>query len=179
VSSATAVQTTQTIHTIRPCAPEEAQDVWRLVASDPVIDTNSPYLYVMAADFWRDTFLVAHDEEGRLSGYVLGVRRPDRNAVFVWQITVAEHARRQGLADKMLDAVTAAARPLGLTMLEATVAPGNEASTRLFTRFAEKHGVPCEVSEGYAGSLFPEEDSQGERLFSIGPVPQGRAGNKT
>jgi len=170
VSSAPAAQTEKTPHTIRPCALDEAQDVWRLVASDPVIDTNSAYAYVMAADFFGQTFLVAHDAADRLSGYVLGVPRPDRKAVFVWQITVAEHARRQGLADQLLDAVVTAAAPLGLNMLEATVAPGNAASTKLFTRFAEKHGVPCDVSEGYPGSLFPEEDSEGERLFSIGPI---------
>ena len=156
-------------YVIRPCAVDEAREVWDLAANDPVIDTNSPYAYVMASDFWGETFLIARDEHGRLAGYVLGVQRPDRKAVFVWQIAVADHARRKGLARRLLSALMTAAAPLGLTRLEATVAPANKPSAAMFRRFADDNGVPCEITGGYPGSAFPEAGSEGERLFEIGP----------
>ncbi len=171
---AAAEEPSSTPLTIRPCRVEEAVEVWRLADADPVIDTNSPYAYVMAADFYPKTFLIARDDAGRLAGYVMAVPRPERHAVFVWQITVAGHARRQGLAHRLLEAAVEAAAPLGLNKLEATVAPGNAPSTKLFTRFAEAHNVPCEVTEGYPGEYFPEPESDGERLFSIGPFPVTR-----
>lgn len=154
---------------IRACALDEAREVWELAANDPVMDTNSAYAYIMAADFWGETFLIARDEHGRLAGYVLGVQRPDRKAVFVWQIAVAEHARRKGLGHRLLAALMTSAAPLGLTRLEATVAPANKPSAAMFKRFADDNGVPCEITEGYPGSAFPEPGSEGERMFEIGP----------
>ena len=156
-------------YVIRPCARDEAKEVWALAADDPVLDTNSAYAYVMASDLWGETFLIARDEHGRLAGYVLGVQRPDRRAVFVWQIAVAEHARRKGLGQRLLAALMSAAAPLGIDRLEATVAPANAASATMFRRFAEAKGVPCRIGDGYPGTAFPEPGSDGERLFEIGP----------
>lgn len=161
--------------TIRPATLEDARDVWALAEADAVIDTNSPYAYVMAADAWRETFLVARDEDGRLAGYVLGVPWPARDAVFVWQIAVAPHARRRGLAHRLLCALADVARAAGRTRIHATVAPANAASAALFTRFARTQGAPCDISEGYPGHLFPEPGSRGERLYDIGPLPADAA----
>lgn len=157
-------------YVIRQIHMEDAKDVWELVNADPVIDDNSAYAYIMSADFFGDTFLIARDEHGRLAGYVLAVPRPDNSAVFVWQITVAEHARRKRLGHRLLEGLMRVANEKGIDTLQATVAPPNEASARMFKKFAETSGAGCEITPGYTPELFPGEGATGEELYTIRPV---------
>lgn len=64
-------------------------------------------------------------------------RRPEKlDTLFVWQVAVDEHARGKGAAGRMLDAL---AGPLSdVRHLETTITPGDNASMKLFARFAER-----------------------------------------
>lgn len=148
---------------------------FRLVRESGALEANSAYAYVMACDHFADTCLLAV-RQGRAVGFVLAFVSPARpNAVFVWQIGVAPSERGQGLGRSLLTRLMDAPACRALAHLEATVAPSNRASHRLFTGFARALGVPCLISEaaGYGAALFPG-DHEAEPLYRIGPFRRGQ-----
>ncbi|TVS13947.1 MAG: diaminobutyrate acetyltransferase [Wenzhouxiangella sp.] len=152
----------------RPRA-EDGAAMWRLVKDMGGLDLNSAYFYVLFARDFADTSLVAETEDGRMAGFIVGHRPPDRpDAVFVWQIGVAPWMRRQGLARRMLDALLAA-QPDSIDWLEATVGPDNAASMQLFRSIARDRGVECQEFEYLGEALFPNSHAA-EHLFRIGPL---------
>ena len=99
--------------------------------------------------------------------------------VFVWQIGVDERARGTGLGLRMLHALADQLHPEGVRHVEATVAPSNTASDRLFRRFAEDRKVPCEVMAHFAADLFGNEAHEPEHLYRIGPFRAPKHGEST
>lgn len=139
--------------------------MWDL-ARDAGLDLNSPYAYVLWADHFSETSVVAidGDTDGSLVGYVTGFRLPDDpETLFVWQIAVAEQARGRGLGSTMLDELVA---HTGVRALEATVTPDNEASAALFRAVAARHGTEAREELAYEAELFPG-DHEAEIRFRI------------
>lgn len=136
---------------LRHPEPADGREMWALAARSG-LDLNSPYAYVMWADYHAATSLVAAlDDE--LVGYITGFRAPrDPTTVFVWQIAVDDAHRGQGLAGRMLDELVArtAARAI-----EATVTPSNAASAALFRALGARHGAGVEEVPMYGEHLFP------------------------
>ncbi|MFW5815444.1 MAG: diaminobutyrate acetyltransferase [Wenzhouxiangella sp.] len=152
----------------RPRA-EDGAAMWRLVKEMGGLELNSAYFYVLFAKDFADTGIVAEGSDGRLAGFIVGHRPPQRpDAVFVWQVGVAPWMRRQGLARRMLDALLAA-QPTEVRWLEATVSPDNAASMQLFRAIARDRGVECRESEYLGAELFPNSHAA-ENLFRIGPL---------
>jgi L-2,4-diaminobutyric acid acetyltransferase len=148
---------------------DDGAAMWSLVREIDGLELNSAYFYVLFCVDFAQTCAVA-EVDGRLAGFVLGHRPPQRpDTVFVWQIGVASWMRRQGLAGRLLEALLARQSPPA-RWLEATVAPDNTASARLFRGFARDHAVACEDADFMAAELFPG-DHPAERLFRIGPLP--------
>ncbi len=161
---------------IRPPAPSDAEAIWRMVDGTPDLDSNSPYAYLLLCSHFASTGLVAHAGDG-LAGFVLGYVRPDDvSTAFVWQVAVAETARGQGLARRLLDQWFArCVRGSQVRFMEATVTPSNRASRALFTSFAKQRRVPLEEHVGFPRLLFPESlDHQDEIILRIGPVIPSR-----
>jgi len=152
-----------------PPRVDDGADLWRLAAAT-TLDTNSPYAYLLVARDFGATSVVARDVEG-VAGFVSAYRRPDDpETVFVWQVAVAERARRQGLAARMLGAVVDRLRPRGVRFLEATVTPSNDASARLFQGLARDLGAGWRSEELFPASTFPPgEPHEAELLVRIGP----------
>lgn len=149
---------------------DDAASLWALAVGS--VDENSPYAYLLMAEYFADTCVVAEDG-GELVGFVIGFRPPaDRDTQFVWQIVVAPSMRGTGLGGRMLDVcIEGGSQPV--RWLEATVTPDNDASAQLFRGFARRHGVVCEETLAFAAEQFPAGSvHEPEMRFRLGPLPQ-------
>ncbi|HEX7064010.1 MAG TPA: diaminobutyrate acetyltransferase [Bacillales bacterium] len=148
---------------------ENGADVWTLVKSTGVLDVNSSYSYVMWCEFFRETSVVV-ERNDRVVGFISGYIKPESpNILFIWQVAVDDTERGQGLATKMLRHLLERSVCKDVRYLEATVAPSNMASRKLFTRFADKMGAPCEVHNCFTANDFPGEGHEDEPIYHIGP----------
>lgn len=157
------------MHFIQPTTDDTA-DLYELVNNCPPLEPNTCYAYLLMCSHFADTCIVAKDDQG-VAGFIIGYRPPTHpEALFVWQIGVAERARGQGLGLRMLNQLFARAQADGVRYMESTVTPSNTASRKLFGAFARQHGVACDIGEGYPATVFGAGDHEAEELFRIGPV---------
>lgn len=168
------MQSEQVALEIRSPETNDAREIWRLVKESGVLDANSAYLYLLLCRDFSDTCLVAQ-QGNEIVGFVTGYRLPKRpDVLFVWQVGVAATAQRQGIARRLLlQLVEQCGRP-SLTAIEATVAPENRASRRLFQSLAETLNAPLlEVpDEGFQPEDFPPGNHEAEPCLRIGPLNQ-------
>lgn len=154
----------------------DAADVWRLIRDCPPLDLNTPYCYMLMCDDFADTTVVVRDE-GKIVACITGMRLPRKpEALFIWQVAVAESHRRQGMGHRMMRAILARDCNADMTHIETTVSPSNKPSRAMFRTFAEKLGVPMETIGEFGEDLFPAEASEAaheeETRFRIGPFNQ-------
>lgn len=146
----------------------------RLVAATKVLDVNSTYAYLLMATDFAGTTIVA-DRDGDLCGLITGYHPPTRPEVlFVWQVAVADAARGTGLASTMLDALVQRVRQdrFGHPItVEATVAPGNDASRAFFHAFARRHRVPLTEHPCFSSAHLDADGAhEDEPILRIGPL---------
>jgi L-2,4-diaminobutyric acid acetyltransferase len=143
--------------------------VWELVERDPALDTNSPYAYLLLCSDFAETGAVV-EADGGLAGFVLGYRPPTRpEAWFVWQVGVSPAHRGLGLGTALLERVLGRLVRKGVTHLEATVTPSNEASEALFHNVARRAGAEIATETAFGADLFPSGDHEAEIRLRIGP----------
>ncbi|MDH6625351.1 L-2,4-diaminobutyric acid acetyltransferase [Streptomyces sp. LBL] len=155
----------------RPSVADGAA-LWRMARDSKVLDLNSSYSYLLWCRDFAATSAVARDEQGEPVGFVTGYVRPDQpHTLLVWQVAVDASQRGRGVAAALLDGLAArTAAERGLTTVETTITPGNTASERLFTSFAERHGARLEREVLFDAGLFPEGTHDPEVLYRIGPL---------
>lgn len=161
----------------RPTVADGAT-LWRIARDSKVLDLNSSYSYLLWCRDFAATSVVARDPEGSPVGFVTGYVRPDHpHTLLVWQVAVDAGHQGRGLAAAMLDALARrVTAEQGVTALETTIAPGNTASERLFTSFAQRHGATVEREVLFGAGLFPkdpvgQDDAHDpEVLYRIGPL---------
>ncbi|MEH0422291.1 diaminobutyrate acetyltransferase [Streptomyces sp. B21-083] len=161
--------------------------LWRIARDSKVLDLNSSYSYLLWCRDFAATSAVARDTDGRPVGFVTGYVRPERpGTLLIWQVAVDADHQGRGLAAALLDGLTRrVGAERGLTSLETTITPGNTASERLFTSFAERHGATVEREVLFDAGLFPSEPAEPEEphtrhglhdlhepevLYRIGPL---------
>ncbi|KQX81817.1 MULTISPECIES: diaminobutyrate acetyltransferase [unclassified Streptomyces] len=151
---------------------EDGAALWRLAKESGTLDLNSSYSYLLWCRDFAATSAVARAENGEPVGFVTGYVRPeDPRTLLVWQVAVDAAHRGRGLAAALLDGLTArvaAERPL--TAVETTITPGNTASERLFTSFADRHGATVTREVLFGAGLFPDGPHDPEVLYRIGPL---------
>lgn len=155
---------------------DDGAAMWRLVKETGVLDLNSAYAYLLVAEHFGPTSVVA-DIDGEIVGFVSAYCPPHKpETVFVWQVGVAEAGRGCGLATRMLFDVIErpACRERGVRYLDTTIGPSNEASMALFRGFARKLGVEVTETELFGREHFPDPEAhEPEILFRIGPFDLG------
>lgn len=159
----------------------DGQALWQMAVDSATLDVNAPYAYLLWCRDFAATSVVAEVDAGlgaphRLGGFVTGYRRPEQpQTLMVWQVAVDAAHRGAGLAGRMLDHLAAEQVAAGVTHLETSITPDNEASRRLFDSFARRWEAPLETSELFGADLFAESHLA-EDLFRIGPlrVPRRR-----
>ncbi|TSB45202.1 diaminobutyrate acetyltransferase [Alkalicoccobacillus porphyridii] len=146
---------------------EDSSAMWNLV-NESTLDQNSPYKYMMMADFFTETCIVAKQDE-ELVGFVTAFIQPERpDTLFIWQVGVDASQRGKGLASKMISELIKW-NATEVHYLEATVTPSNEASRALFKKLGNKLNAECEITDHFSASLFPDSSHEKEQLFRIGP----------
>ena len=152
---------------LRRPTPEDGAALHNLVERCPPLDTNSRYCNLLQVSHFRDTAIVA-EQNDRLAGFVSGYRMPGREDVlFVWQVAVAPEGRGCGLAPKMLLALID--RLSDVRYLETTVTPDNGASAAVFEKVADRLGAPLEQSVLFETDRHFEGEHDDEVLYRIGP----------
>jgi L-2,4-diaminobutyric acid acetyltransferase len=159
------------LHIDRPTVADGAA-LWRIAKDSNALDLNSSYSYLLWCRDFAGTSAVVRDERGEPVGYVTGYIRPERpRTLLVWQVAVDAAQRGRGLAARLLDGLTArVATERGLSVVETTITPGNSASERLFTSYAERHGARVERQVLFEAADFPDGPHDPEVLYRIGPL---------
>ncbi len=143
--------------------------LWEIARDSQVLDLNSSYSYVLWCRDFADTSVVS-DTDGRAVGFVTGyIRQDSPTTFFVWQVAVDADQRGKGLAGKMLNELLDRLAPQGITHLETTISPDNEASIALFTALARTRGTDIEKSALFAPDDFPDSH-EAEELYTVGPA---------
>jgi L-2,4-diaminobutyric acid acetyltransferase len=151
---------------------DDGVQMHRLAAESKVLDVNSRYAYLLwCRDFAATSVVARRGGDGRVVGFVTGYRRPDEPAtLLVWQVAVAEEARGQGLAGRMLDTLFDQVAGRGYTdHLETTITPDNEASIALFSAFAQRREAEVDTVDLFGPELLGAEHLP-EQRYRIGPV---------
>lgn len=155
--------------TIRKVQLQDGRDIWKLVKESGTLDVNSVYCYLMLCEYFPDTCFVA-ELNGQVVGFVTAfLQQNDPEVLFVWQIAVSEAYRGMGIADSLLERLTASDGCKHVRYIQTTVAGSNAASRRVFAKLAEKLGADQEITDGLPVHLFPEAH-EAEPLIRIGPI---------
>ena len=163
---------------LRPPRLADAPLIWELVRDSGVLDLNSCYTYLLLCRDFAETCIVTENDQG-LAGFITAYRPPTQSeSLFVWQVGVAEHARRQGLATRMLKSLLSSAGCRDVQFLEATVSPSNVASRRMFETLARELEVPIHWTDGFLPEHFgSQQEHEAESLMRIGPLERIKDGN--
>ncbi len=155
--------------TLRAPRRADAAAIHALVVRGGTLEANTAYCYLLLADHFASTCVVA-EHEGAIVGFVLAYRPPSEpDAIFVWQVGVAPEMRGRGLGGRLLAACVRAPGAAGASRLIATVAPSNTASRALFAGLARSLGVTMTTEEGYPAALFADAH-ESEPLLVVGPL---------
>ena len=92
---------------MRPPSRKDGAALHRLISECPPLDLNSLYAYLLLAEHFSDTCVLAESAGGRIDGFISAYVLPDRpDVLFVWQVAV--HARtRPSVSRAMLRALAA------------------------------------------------------------------------
>ncbi|WP_436778181.1 diaminobutyrate acetyltransferase [Yinghuangia sp. YIM S09857] len=160
---------------LRPPTVDDGADLWRLARDVGSLDLNSEYHYLLWCRDFAATSVVACVDD-RVRGFVTGYVRPDvPDTLMVWQVAVDPGVRGRGVAARMVGELLSRRAPFGQVFVEATVTPGNAASTALFNGLGRDLGVPVGRTALFAAEHFPGSAHEPEVLFRIGPVVPGPA----
>ncbi|MEB3034913.1 diaminobutyrate acetyltransferase [[Mycobacterium] nativiensis] len=147
----------------------DGQAMWQMAVDSATLDVNSPYAYLLWCRDFAPTSVIA-EVNGVAAGFVTGYRRPDQSeTLMIWQVAVNTAHRGAGLAGRMLDHLAAALLTDGVTHVETSITPDNDASRRLFAAFARRWDTALACSELFGAELFPDSHLA-ENLFRIGPL---------
>ncbi|WP_150461490.1 diaminobutyrate acetyltransferase [Nesterenkonia ebinurensis] len=137
----------------------DGADLWRIAKGTGVLDTNTPYAYLLWARDFAATSVIA-EVEAEPAGFISGYLKPgDPQTLFIWQVAVDANFRGRGLAKKMLFELV---ERTGAARLETTITADNEASIALFTALAREHGTEIVRRPLFTEDLFPTAEESGE-----------------
>ncbi|MCE7791949.1 diaminobutyrate acetyltransferase [Salipaludibacillus sp. CUR1] len=154
--------------TLEQPSKEDGQGMW-LLAKKTSLDLNSAYKYIMFAEYFSETCVVAK-ERGEVVGFITGFIQPEHpDVIFVWQVGVDSSQRGKGIGSKMLNELISRDASKNVRFLEATITEDNKASQSLFKRLARDHDTDYEVRECFPEEVFPEEGTKAEYTYRIGP----------
>jgi L-2,4-diaminobutyric acid acetyltransferase len=171
----TLVAVTDTNHLqLRAPTVADGPALWQIAANSANLDVNPAYAYLLWCRDFAATTVIAYVDHNP-AGFLTGYRRPDQpTTLMLWQVAVDAAHRGSGIAGRMVDHLARRLQSEGVTHVELSVAPDNEASQRLFESFARRWEAPLERSELFGPELFPNGHAA-EHLLRIGPLHAQRS----
>ncbi len=154
----------------RPPVSADAVAIDSLVRACPPLEHNSVYAYLLIATHFAGTSAVA-TQSSRCVGFVSAYRRPDEpSTLFVWQVAVDARVRGRGVARRLLADILARPDLGDVRHLEATVAPDNQPSHRLFEAFAAERRADLRETPAFTPTDFGTAHHSAEHLLRVGPL---------
>lgn len=160
----------KTIHFRKPTV-NDGKEMFRIVRESKVLDVNSEYSYLMWAEYFQESSILAIDKD-EVVGFITGLIPPDQNdTLFIWQVAVDGRYKGHGLATHLIEQLFKRVKSnKSIDYIEATVTPSNIPSRRLFEGVANKNKTKCIVSECFTEDQFSEQGHEAEFKFRIGPI---------
>lgn len=154
----------------------DATAVHALIDACKPLDTNSVYCNLLQCDHFADSCVLA-ERDGEICGWISGYIPPAKqDTLFVWQVAVAQHARGERLADRMLGQLLDRDICADVEVLETTITPDNTASWALFKAFARRRGALINDAPYYLSAPHFNGAHKTEHLVTITlPAAQKRA----
>lgn len=159
---------------LREPVADDAAQLHQLVASCPPLDPNSLYCNLLHCTHFSATSVAAWqpDADGRerLVGFISAYLPPQQSdTLFVWQVAVADKARGQGLAQRMLDELLQRPACDEVQYVDTTITPGNQASWRLFESWARRQDARATRQLHFERGRHFGGRHEDEMLMRIGP----------
>ena len=154
----------------RPVDSDGAR-VHQLVASCSPLDPNSLYCNLLQCSHFAGTSVkVESPASDGLLGFVSGYRPPPvPNALFVWQVAVAEAARGMNLGVRMIRHILEREECAGVDRVHTTITPDNAASWGLFKKLARELGCDYRSEVLFTRERHFAGNHDDEVLVDIGP----------
>ncbi|MFI5783620.1 diaminobutyrate acetyltransferase [Nocardia sp. NPDC051570] len=134
-----------------------------------MLDANSSYAYLLWCRDFRATSVVV-EIGGDIAGFTTGYLRPQApDVLFIWQVAVDHAYRGRGLGVAMLDHLVNNLAAQGISTLETTVSPDNEASLAMFASLARRREAQLTRQVLFEPQDFPD-GHESEDLYRIGPL---------
>jgi L-2,4-diaminobutyric acid acetyltransferase len=155
----------------------DGQSVNALVAACPPLDKNSLYLNLLQCTHFAETCVLAErsDTSGTIAGFVSGYLVPsDPTTLFIWQVAIAESARRRGLALLMLNELLRRAVCREVRQVQTTITPSNAGSWALFRALSATRQCAFEQQTMFDRDLHLDGTHESEILVTIGPFAASR-----
>jgi len=160
---------------LRSPIADDAPRLHRLIAECPPLDPNSLYCNLLHCTHFSDTSVAAIrlDPQGQehLVGFISAYVIPGQpDTLFVWQVAVAQEARGEKLASRMLDALLERPACRDVRYVNTTITPGNQASWALFESWARHHGAATSSEVFFERERHFDGLHDEEHLMRIGPL---------
>lgn len=152
---------------------EDGHRVHKLVQNSPPLDQNSLYCNLLQCSHFASTSIAAFlgDEMvGFISGYIKPHSHGEPKTLFVWQVMVAEVARGQGLASRMLEQLITSDAVNGVMFVETTITANNAGSWALFEKLAGSLNADFKKSPLFDKNAHFKQKHDTEILMRIGPL---------
>ena len=160
----------ESIVTFREPASTDGYALNQLIESCKPLDTNSVYCNLLQCSHFSSTGCAA-EMDGQLVGFVSAYRLPqDQQTLFVWQVAVAEAARGQGLAARMIESILERAAGQDIRYIEATITPDNGASWGLFESLARKFNTSLRRAPMFDRERHFAGQHDSEESVRVGPI---------
>jgi L-2,4-diaminobutyric acid acetyltransferase len=154
---------------LRTPRKEDGAAIYQLVKSSPPLDLNSCYAYLLQAQHFSESCIVA-EHNGAIVAYVSAYIPPQQpDTLFVWQVVTASAYRGTGMAATLISGLLARPACQAVRYIDTTVSPSNIASARVFRKLGERLGCRINTSILFAASDFSGAGHEDEVLFRIGP----------
>ena len=156
-------------YTIKMPRIEDGKTMWAIARDTNVLDTNSPYAYLLACTHFKATSAVAL-KDGEVVGFTMAYTLPDSpERLFVWQIGVHPAHHGNGIGLSMLIHLVTRENCSHITHLDATISPENTPSNNLFKKLATVLDTIISNEPYFNQHHFPS-GNQIEHYISVGPI---------
>ena len=129
--------------TFRKPDAKDGPAVCNLIRNSRILDENSLYCNLLQCDHFSETCIIAEHIDARsVIGWVSGYLMPeDHDTLFIWQVTVDESVRGQGVAGQMLARLIQRQGCHHIRRVKTTITADNAASWALFHALARQMGA--------------------------------------
>ena len=146
-----------------------------LIDSCEALDDNSLYCNFLQCTHFASTCMLA-ELDGEIVGWVSAYRPPEEpEALFVWQVAVAEAARGRRLARRLIANLLTSESCEGVERLKTTITPDNKSSWRMFEGVADEFDAKITDKVWLCGDEHFSGDHDSEHMLTIAPIDASAA----